>query len=190
MDDGSGDATALLGMEGFVVLAMTEHDGEWWLLVETTMDPAGCPGCGVRAIGATVISADQAAFLTSSAPTARTGSDKACLVAPPRAPQRVPTPAAWVGEHARPRRAVVAIGHVRRSRPRPCRRLEGWRPSQSLVGPSRRPRLNLAKPGGLPLGAGGSASRRTPASCRSRAIRGRPGMAATSARRRAGVRSA
>jgi uncharacterized protein YceH (UPF0502 family) len=33
MDDGSGGATALLGMEGFVVLTMTEHDGEWWLAV-------------------------------------------------------------------------------------------------------------------------------------------------------------
>jgi hypothetical protein len=26
MDDGSGGATALLGMEGFVVLAMSEHE--------------------------------------------------------------------------------------------------------------------------------------------------------------------
>jgi len=27
MEDGSGGATALLGMDGFVVLAMTEHEG-------------------------------------------------------------------------------------------------------------------------------------------------------------------
>jgi transposase len=47
----SGDATALLGMEGFVVLAMDQTEGEWWLLVETTSDVGACPSCGVRAIG-------------------------------------------------------------------------------------------------------------------------------------------
>jgi len=30
MDDGSGGATALLGMDWFVVLSMTEHKREWW----------------------------------------------------------------------------------------------------------------------------------------------------------------
>jgi len=51
MDDRSGDASALLGMEGFVVLSQTEEDGELWVLVETTADVAGCPSCGVRATG-------------------------------------------------------------------------------------------------------------------------------------------
>ena len=51
MDDRSGDASALLGMEGFVVLSQTEEDGECWVLVETTADAAGCPSCGVRATG-------------------------------------------------------------------------------------------------------------------------------------------
>jgi len=51
MGDRSGGASALLGMEGFVVLAMERHDDEWWLLVETEADVAGCPTCGVRAIG-------------------------------------------------------------------------------------------------------------------------------------------
>jgi transposase len=51
MEDGSGGASALLGMDGFVVLSMEEHDDEWWLLVETTTDVAGCPTCGVRATG-------------------------------------------------------------------------------------------------------------------------------------------
>ena len=50
MDDGSGGATALLDMDRFVVLAMTEHESEWWLLVETTADLVGCPSCGVRAV--------------------------------------------------------------------------------------------------------------------------------------------
>jgi hypothetical protein len=36
-------ATALLGMDGFVVLSHTEEDGELWLLVETTDDVVGCP---------------------------------------------------------------------------------------------------------------------------------------------------
>ena len=51
MGDRSGDASALLGMDGFVVLSQTEEDGELWLLVETTRDLAGCPVCGVRATG-------------------------------------------------------------------------------------------------------------------------------------------
>ena len=51
MVDGSSDATALLGMDGFVVLTMDRIEGEWWLLVETTATLAGCPDCGVRAIG-------------------------------------------------------------------------------------------------------------------------------------------
>ena len=51
MVEGSSDATALLGMDGFVVLVMERIEGEWWLLVETTATVAGCPDCGVRAIG-------------------------------------------------------------------------------------------------------------------------------------------
>jgi hypothetical protein len=51
MEDGSGPASALLGMDGFIVAPMPEHNGEWWLLVETTADVVGCPTCGVRATG-------------------------------------------------------------------------------------------------------------------------------------------
>ena len=51
MIDGSSGATALLGMDGFVVLAMTEEDGEMFISVETTADVAGCGSCGVRATG-------------------------------------------------------------------------------------------------------------------------------------------
>jgi transposase len=51
MVERSGDASALLGMEGFVVLSQTEEAGEWWLLVETEKDVVGCPTCGVRAVG-------------------------------------------------------------------------------------------------------------------------------------------
>src|SRR5664280_264956 len=51
MQDGSSGATALLGMEGFAVLAMLEEDGELFLSVETTADVVGCPACGVRAVG-------------------------------------------------------------------------------------------------------------------------------------------
>jgi len=51
MGDRSGDASALLGMEGFVVLSQTEEDGECWVLVETSRDVVGCPSCGVRATG-------------------------------------------------------------------------------------------------------------------------------------------
>jgi transposase len=51
MKERSGGATALLGMDGFVVLTSTEIDGELWLLVETNRDVVGCARCGVRATG-------------------------------------------------------------------------------------------------------------------------------------------
>ena len=51
MDDGSSGATALLGMDGFVVLASIEEAGEVFISVETTADVVGCASCGVRAVG-------------------------------------------------------------------------------------------------------------------------------------------
>ena len=51
MGDRTGDATALLGVDGFIVLSQTEEDGEVWVLGETTADVVGCPSCGVRATG-------------------------------------------------------------------------------------------------------------------------------------------
>jgi len=51
MGDRSRDASALLGMEGFVVLSQSEEDGELYVLVETTANVAGCPSCGVKATG-------------------------------------------------------------------------------------------------------------------------------------------
>ena len=50
--DGSG-VSALLGLDGFVVVAqlLDDETGEWWLAVETTEDRAWCPTCGVRAVG-------------------------------------------------------------------------------------------------------------------------------------------
>ncbi len=51
MDHGSSGATALLGMDGFVVLASIEEAGELFISVETTADVVGCADCGVRAIG-------------------------------------------------------------------------------------------------------------------------------------------
>jgi transposase len=49
-----GEATArldaaLLGLDGFVVVATAEVGGELELLVETTADLVGCPGCGAVA---------------------------------------------------------------------------------------------------------------------------------------------
>lgn len=49
--EGSRGATALVGMAGFVVGVQELVDGEWWLYVETDADLAGCPTCGVRAVG-------------------------------------------------------------------------------------------------------------------------------------------
>lgn len=47
----SEDATALLGMPGFVVGVQELIDGEWWLYVETTAERAACPECGCWAVG-------------------------------------------------------------------------------------------------------------------------------------------
>ena len=49
-----GDATAslsaaLLGLDGFVVRTCAEVGGELELLIETTADLVGCPGCGAVA---------------------------------------------------------------------------------------------------------------------------------------------
>jgi len=51
MDNRSGDASAQVRIEGFVVLSQTEEAGELWVLVETTAAVVGCPSCGVRATG-------------------------------------------------------------------------------------------------------------------------------------------
>jgi transposase len=45
----SASASRLLGLEGFEVLAMEVASSEWRLVVQTTVELVGCPGCGVRA---------------------------------------------------------------------------------------------------------------------------------------------
>jgi transposase len=49
--DGSSDARAMLGVEGFVVLATIEERGELFVLVESSSGRTGCPSCGVIASG-------------------------------------------------------------------------------------------------------------------------------------------
>ena len=46
----SESAVAVLGMEGFVLLAAVEVDGELHQLVETTATVVGCGSCGTRAL--------------------------------------------------------------------------------------------------------------------------------------------
>ncbi|HEX3394610.1 MAG TPA: transposase family protein [Acidimicrobiales bacterium] len=46
----SDSAVAVLGFEGFVLLAAVELDGELHQLVETTAAVVGCVGCGTRAV--------------------------------------------------------------------------------------------------------------------------------------------
>jgi len=50
MDDATGLAEALLGLDGFRVLEVSETPDEVCITVETTADLDGCPRCGVRAL--------------------------------------------------------------------------------------------------------------------------------------------
>jgi transposase len=45
----SASASRLLGLDGFEVLATEVASGEWRLMVQTTAEVVGCPGCGMRA---------------------------------------------------------------------------------------------------------------------------------------------
>ncbi len=49
MSDGIGPAEALLGLDGFRVLAVTETADEVVVTVETMVEFVGCGRCGVRA---------------------------------------------------------------------------------------------------------------------------------------------
>jgi transposase len=46
---GSASASRLLGLDGFEVLATEMMGGEWRLVIQTSAEVVGCPGCGVRA---------------------------------------------------------------------------------------------------------------------------------------------
>ncbi|MDP9453448.1 MAG: transposase family protein [Actinomycetota bacterium] len=50
MNDDTGLAEALLGLDGFRVLEVTETPHEVVIAVETTADYVGCASCGTRAV--------------------------------------------------------------------------------------------------------------------------------------------
>ena len=50
MIDASGLAEAMLGLDGFRVLTVTETAAELVIRIETTPGLVGCPGCGVLAV--------------------------------------------------------------------------------------------------------------------------------------------
>jgi transposase len=49
VDDNGNAATAMLGLEGFVLLAVSQYAGELEQAIETTAGEAFCRGCGVQA---------------------------------------------------------------------------------------------------------------------------------------------
>lgn len=49
MEDHGSAGTAMLGLGGFVLLGVSDADGELEQVIETTADSAWCRGCGVRA---------------------------------------------------------------------------------------------------------------------------------------------
>ena len=49
MSDGTGLAEALLGLDGFRILGVTEGAAEVVITIETTAAVVGCNSCGVRA---------------------------------------------------------------------------------------------------------------------------------------------
>ena len=49
MSDATGVAEAMLGLDGFRVLAVDESAAEVVILIETSAELVGCPGCGVVA---------------------------------------------------------------------------------------------------------------------------------------------
>ena len=49
MNEGTGLAEALLGLDGFQVLKVTEMADELVIEIETTVTEAGCRECGTRA---------------------------------------------------------------------------------------------------------------------------------------------
>ena len=49
MSDGTGLAEALLGLDGFRVIELTETDAEVTIRIESCSEVVGCTRCGVRA---------------------------------------------------------------------------------------------------------------------------------------------
>ena len=73
MNDGTGLAEALLGLDGFKVLGVTEREHELAIAAETTASETGCWNCGVLADCQDRVRADIRDLACSGRPARLTG---------------------------------------------------------------------------------------------------------------------